>query len=246
MKKAILLILAAVLMVASGVAAVSAYEAHIINVTAKVENALDVQTTAIDFGTRFPEEWKKFHRDVSLSDSAIAELGTDADDLEYVEIQAFAEWKENETKTGYTWNGTAWESWPGYWDWMGYFLWVGFDPIQDDPATPEIEKTVGMSLVGPPVDPPPSAQPILASTNLTDATVTQLAVAIDTPVFEGYYNPLTDPEPKPSGLDDPSWIIPDGSGKYSPIPVAHPAYDATGMYFGIDLKIQVTDIGRAP
>ncbi len=54
--KKILLGLSALVMVLSGVAMVSAYEAHLINVTAHVENALEVDTTPIDFGTVFPEE----------------------------------------------------------------------------------------------------------------------------------------------------------------------------------------------
>ena len=33
----------------------AAFEAHVINVTAKIENALGVVTDAIDFGTVFPQ-----------------------------------------------------------------------------------------------------------------------------------------------------------------------------------------------
>ena len=56
MKKKILLGLVAVLIVISGVAGMSAFEAHVINVTAKIENALKVDTTPIDYGTVFPQE----------------------------------------------------------------------------------------------------------------------------------------------------------------------------------------------
>jgi hypothetical protein len=83
------------------------------------------------------------------------------------------------------------------------------------------------------VDPPPSAQPILAAANLTDATITQLAIAIDTPVFEGYYNALTDVAIKPSGLDAPTLIILESdTDRYFP----------DGVTLGLDLKFQVTDI----
>ena len=55
MKKKILLGLVAVVAVAGGVAALSAYEAHVINVTAHIENALYVHPESRDFGTVFPQ-----------------------------------------------------------------------------------------------------------------------------------------------------------------------------------------------
>ena len=57
MAKKLLMALVAVLAVAGGIAALSAYEAHVINVTAHIENALDVPTTAINLGTVFPQEY---------------------------------------------------------------------------------------------------------------------------------------------------------------------------------------------
>ena len=66
----ILTLLAMVVALASSVAAVSAFEAHTINVTAHVENALGVSgLTSEDFGTTFPEEWRGTSRDISLSSS---------------------------------------------------------------------------------------------------------------------------------------------------------------------------------
>jgi len=55
--KKLLLGLGAVVALVAGVAAISAYEAHVINVTAHIENALAVSTAAIDFGTVFPQEY---------------------------------------------------------------------------------------------------------------------------------------------------------------------------------------------
>jgi hypothetical protein len=61
--KKVLLVLGALVIVLSGVAMVSAYEAHVINVTAHVENAIVLEGVGIgpdyeyDFGTVFPEEW---------------------------------------------------------------------------------------------------------------------------------------------------------------------------------------------
>ena len=232
--KKVILILAAIVLVASGVAAVSAYEAHVINVKAHVENALSVNTSDVNFGTVFPEEWIVKHREVKLSDSACSEL---EDDLVGVNFTFFAEWKVCESETGYfydndtdTWDaGTA-----NFCQWMGDFLYVGWDV--DDTASQ-------MTLVGPALAAPPSAQQILTSGRLEDCDAHQLYIGIDVPVFEGFYNPLTDPEPKPSGLDDPTYIVPDGSREYVDM-AAHPAYDPEGMDFGIDLKIQVTGIDR--
>ena len=57
MKKKIILGLGAVAIVIAGVASFSAWEAHIINVTAHIENALAVSPDALDFGTVFPQEY---------------------------------------------------------------------------------------------------------------------------------------------------------------------------------------------
>jgi hypothetical protein len=231
--KKVILILAAIVLVASGVAAVSAYEAHVINVKAHVENALTVDTSEVNFGTVFPEEWISVHRSVRLSDSAVSEL---EDDLVGVNFSFFAEWKECEGENAYFYDVNT-DTWVGptanYCNWMP-FLYVGWD-VNDEATnmTP-----VGMALAG-----PPSAQAILASGRLEDASAHQLYISIDVPVFEGSYNPLTDPEPKPSGLDDPTYIIPDGTYRYTDM-AKDPLYDPEGQNFGIDLKIQVTNIER--
>jgi len=59
----------ALVAVVAGVAAMSAYEAHIINVTAHIENALTVDTYELDFGTVFPQEYLERNFTVSLSES---------------------------------------------------------------------------------------------------------------------------------------------------------------------------------
>ena len=61
----------------------AAFEAHIINVTAKIENALAVDTTPIEFGTVFPEEvLYSSPINMKLSDSFMAEGRVD--DVEYI------------------------------------------------------------------------------------------------------------------------------------------------------------------
>lgn len=60
----------------------SAFEAHIINVTAHIENALKVDTKPIEFGTVFPQEYVERPFEIALSDSF---KGADrVDDVEYV------------------------------------------------------------------------------------------------------------------------------------------------------------------
>jgi hypothetical protein len=223
-------------LVASGVAAVSAYEAHVINVKAHVENALSVNTSDVNFGTVFPQEWLVEHRDIDLSDSAILEL---EDDLVAVNFCFFAEWKECNGEMAY-WYDSNTDTWVGptenYCNWMP-FLYVGYN-VNDDATQ--------MTAVGNATAGPPSAQPILACGQLrSGGGNNKLYIAIDVPVFEGFYNPLTDPTPKPSGLNYPTYIIPDGSRKYVDM-AADPNYDPDGQDFGVDLKIQVTDIIRGP
>lgn len=234
MKKT-LLILAALMMVVSGVAAVSAYEAHTINVKAHVENALEVDTTEIDFGTVFPEEFMVQHRSVALSDSAVAEKGTEAGDLDYVRVQPYAEWKPVPADANpYPEPVVQDAAGNDYYAWLGEALFVGFNVSGSDLNDPAWEN-VGPALAG-----PQSAQPILTTFDLNGITSVQLCVAIDTPVFEGYYNEYTDVPVKQNGLDAPSWIImkelPDGS--------PNPLWDPDGIDLGLDLKIQVIDIVR--
>lgn len=233
--KKIVYILAAVTIVASGVAAVSAYEAHLINVTAHVENALEVDTTAIDFGTVFPEEFLWVHRPVSLSTSAIAEKPEDpadpqAGDLAYVDYALYAEWKPvpaNVTVVPVVLDAAG----NAYYAWIGECLYVGVNVTGSGVS--------GMTVVGPALALPPNAQPVLDGTTpvtgrLNGVLSEQIKVAIDVPVFEGYYNALTDVDPKPSGLSAPTWVIPQTDPRWIP----------GGVDLGLDLKIQVVDIVR--
>src|SRR3990167_2350440 len=68
--------------VAGGVAGMSAFEAHVINVTAKIENALAVNTDPINFGTVFPQEQLDRQFTVDLSRSFLEE--DRVDDVEYI------------------------------------------------------------------------------------------------------------------------------------------------------------------
>jgi len=92
MPKRILLVLGAVLVVAGGVAALSAWEAHVINVTAKIENALYVHPDKIEFGTVFPQEYVERDFTVELSGSFLAQTRDRYDnprvaDVDYIIVQ---------------------------------------------------------------------------------------------------------------------------------------------------------------
>jgi len=82
MNKKILMGLGAALAVVASVAAMSAYEAHVINVTAHIENALTVHPKEIAFGTVFPQEYVEEQFTVTFSQSFEGEGRVD--DVEYV------------------------------------------------------------------------------------------------------------------------------------------------------------------
>lgn len=60
----------------------AAFEAHVVNVTAQIENALSVNTTPIDFGTVFPQEQLDQTINLELSQSFLA--ADRVDDVEYI------------------------------------------------------------------------------------------------------------------------------------------------------------------
>jgi len=80
--KKILFGFAAFALVIATVPMFAAFEAHVINVTAKIENALSVTPSEIKFGTVFPEEVLHKPLVVQLSESFSAE--GNADDVEYI------------------------------------------------------------------------------------------------------------------------------------------------------------------
>src|SRR3989344_8967326 len=91
--KKILISLAAILVVVGGIAALSAFEAHIINVTAHIENALSISPQGINFGTVFPQEYMEKPFTVSLSESFMNE--DRVDDVEYKLVQKEKPWTLN-------------------------------------------------------------------------------------------------------------------------------------------------------
>jgi hypothetical protein len=210
-KKA-LLILSALLMVVSGVAAVSAYEAHIVNVTAHVENALVVPEEYV-VGTVFPEEVVQWNICWALSESFIAQ-----DRVEDVKYALF--WEDKEID---------WTKDPD-----------ACDPDDNDlyePLWPYITLSTGDTndWVGT-VAPLPGAVAWGVLINVSDNTDCW-HFRFDVPVFDDWYNPTTDPK-VPSGiLDDTQYCVveetytaPDGTVITGDVPHAD---------LGSDLKIQV-------
>lgn len=213
MKKA-LLVLGALLMVLSGVAMVSAYEAHIVNVTAHPENAMKLNGVGLgpdyeyEFGTVFPEEWllKKFQVRVSTSFCA-----TSQDTRRYIDYELWVEEKDS-----YYWLGDAL-----------YFV-VGWNYT----TYPDGPEAADMTWVG------GGTPPIMVLSDSLDKEFNiqdTITMALDVPVFRGYYNENTDPNPKPSGKDVPTVVIEKGELRY-------PADMDVGVDLGADVKIQVTNI----
>ena len=95
MTKKIIVGLLTVGVVVSGVAVMSAFEAHIINVTAHIENALAVDTHGIDFGTVFPQEYLERDIVIRLSDSFMDENQRRVKDVKYKIVQKPKLWIDN-------------------------------------------------------------------------------------------------------------------------------------------------------
>jgi hypothetical protein len=205
MMRRIIVLMVALVAALSSVAAVSAFEAHVINVTAHVENALTVETAEVAFGTVFPEEWFIRHRDISLSESFQGQ-----NRVQNVDIKVYAECKWNPaTNSYYKWLGEAlWLDWNG----AAYTL-VGpigdGDGDCDEPAggAPEVKNTgFGGTLSTNPNNGPLSAQ---------------MSIGLDTPVFLPYYNEWTDvcdkPRPNSFGPSVPGKFSDPSSGTMDPI-----------------------------
>lgn len=70
MKKQLVLSVIGIMVVVGGVAALSAWESHVINVTAHIENALKViPPTGFSYGTVFPQEYKQKTISITTSES---------------------------------------------------------------------------------------------------------------------------------------------------------------------------------
>ena len=118
----------------------SAWEAHVINVTAKIENALSVPMKTIDFGTVFPEETFEEAFTVSLSDSFIEQA--QCSDVNLVKNGGF---ENPEVNTSEQWDifesGTLGLEWIVEWE-GGSINYGGQD--RPDPALQELHEEGGI------------------------------------------------------------------------------------------------------
>ncbi len=219
-KRIFVTILAIVLALALGISGASAYESHVVNVKAQIENALCVGTNAIHFGPVFPEEWITRDFTVSMSRSFCSQWRVTG--IEY-DIQA------------------GWKPIPNsdqYYEWLGDAIYIG---INAENKWPE---AAGGDLVWVGEDPPPgppgsilmlsSGHPGLFKylpEKPTDCHT--ITIGLDVPVFEGYYNELTDVAITPAGLTHPTVIIGEDEPRWWP---------QRGITLGMDIKIQVTNI----
>lgn len=220
MLKKTIAIMAVLLLVASGVASVSAYEAHIIDIKAHVENALGVPTEAT-FGTVFPEEVVEMSVKFGLSNSFVDKNQTRVSDLHYAML-----WEPKPIEDGFIDP-----------DGDGFFEplapWIVLSPIDaNDGALPQVPPTwvpawgIAWGELNK-IIPEPAGGP---AGDLCD----DWHLTFDVPVFDKYYNPDTDPK-VPSGflvLADNDYVIVDETVCGQVVKVPH-------ADLGSNLKIQV-------
>ncbi|MFA4880660.1 MAG: DUF642 domain-containing protein [Candidatus Doudnabacteria bacterium] len=137
--KKIILGLVAVVAIVGGVIAMSAFEAHVVNVTAKIENALNVPITELGFGTVFPEEVLNKTLAVNLSESFKEAAGCNTTNL--IQNGGF--------ETPEVTDAAKWEIFPS--GATGLFWTIGWEPGQSttyggqtrpDPALKELQEGV--------------------------------------------------------------------------------------------------------
>ena len=189
----LLLGLGAVVMVLSGVAMVSAYEAHVVNVTAHVEEAMSVDTETVHFGTSFPQEWRTRDFNIGTSTSFCNGNQGRVDEIDY---DIYVALKPDGAE--------------GYYEWLGDCLYIGIDATNKWPTT----GTPAGDLV--PVGttvPTPTSAILVTSGKISKGPIAPwdmgdvITVGLEVPVFEGFYNFLTDTGPNPSKRTVPPVIL---------------------------------------
>jgi len=219
--KKVLLLVSALLIVFSGVAAVSAYEGHMVDVKAHVENALIVNPTdEVGFGTVFPQEKLESQVYVSLSESFISQGRYSS-----VEYKVYWEPKpvaDHQVCTNMS-DGTFIPIYP--------YIDVKIDGVTIN-ASSYIDMGNGVMFVG------------LYDLDIASDRCDVIHLILDPPVAAKYYNPLTDPR----DATDPPNVLPDDAWCWvmetsnctdidgNPLQALVPHLD-----LGSNLKIQVTN-----
>jgi len=212
--KKLIFLTAVILSLFSTVAAASAYEGHMVDVKAHVENALMVDKSELDFGTVFPEETIEGDIQVGLSESFRAQE-------RYSSVRYNVYW-EKKPIAGH----------PG-----------ALDPNQDGYFEP-IWPFITLSSEGDTIINPPQVSingTLLAGTGtlVTGAQGDECDlwhIILDPPVFDKWYNALTDPR-TPSGILGPTQYVTTNETAACGWTALVPHAD-----LGSNFKIQVTDI----
>jgi hypothetical protein len=229
--KKILFLAAVLLVVFSGVSAVSAYEGHLIDIKAHVENAIGVNTIELNMGTVFPQEVFEAQIPFGLSQSFMSSNQLRLSSVNYE---------------------LAWELKPG----------VGATPLTSanplylgsyyEPLNPFLKVTSldGTFTTNGNVNtvPAPGAAVVFATGQLTKIwpsgyntqSMDYVHLTFSVPVFQGYYNSITDPTPTNwvyGMLNNGQFVTATENISNGTQTLTAPVPNAD---LGIDLKIQVT------
>ena len=227
--KKVLLLVSALLIVFSGVAAVSAYEGHLVNIKAHVENAIAVETYEWDLGTWFPQEKLESDLRFGLSESFL-----DQDRVSEVNYKLC--WELKDAPVDDAGNITICKPYMGkYYQPLNPYLVMSLGVDGNDFVTGNTSAIPGEGqavcwgegqLYNVPELP--------AEGDICDI----VHISFSVPVFEGYYNEITDVWPANWAFgmimaDDYCLVEETICGFTQDVPNAD---------LGIDLKIQVTSI----
>lgn len=182
MKKAVLIV-SALLLVVSGVAAVSAYEGHLVDIKAHVENAIGVDTYELDFGTAFPQEQLEKDLLYGLSNSFMDANQTRVSSVTYELYFELKPAGDHDPEPLYM---------DAYFQPLNPFMYVYFPNPDGDTANATAAKCV------PGVDQAVKFGEGILSKDIPsvgqDDCMDKLHFTFYVPVFEGYYNEITDPK----------------------------------------------------
>jgi hypothetical protein len=226
LKKAVLIV-SALLLVVSGVAAVSAYEGHLVDIKAHVENAIGVDTYELDFGTVFPQDSPEIDLKYGLSNSFMSDNQVRISSLDYALFWELKPVGDHDPEPLYL---------DKYFQPLNPFMDVEFysgeatDIIDlNEVHTVPAEGTAVQFATGKLGKSIPAEQ--------GDDCYDKLHFTFYVPVFEGYYNALTDPK-----VDYPYMLM---EGEFVTVneTMCGGEWDAEVPHadLGINLKIQVMD-----
>jgi hypothetical protein len=227
--KKVLFILAGLLIIASGIMSVAAYEGHAVDVRAHVENAIMVNTNELDFGTVFPEALVERDVTVGLSESFVAQ---DPINFSSVAYKVYWEYKpitdpDPQHPVADPDNDTFYEP---IWPYIELTCSDGIGDIPDD-----IKNANGVAFGA-------GSGSLFIPSDIGEGDYCDTwHLLFNVPVFDKWYNSITDPL-KPSGIleegqyyTETEYLQCDEKNIY---PIQVPHIDMGGI-----LKFQVTGLG---